>query len=72
MMEWLRDTVMLLRLTTMRYFLSRNEQESVFFCQRRGFALEDPEKIICDHKRIFGNGCFRIFDHKLTGEGSVK
>ena len=26
-----------------------------FFCQRRGFALEDPEKIICDHKRIFGN-----------------
>ena len=31
MMEWLRDKVMFLKLTTMRYFLSRKEQESVVF-----------------------------------------
>ena len=31
MMEWLRDEVMLLRLTTTKYFLSRKEQESVVF-----------------------------------------
>ena len=31
MMEWLRDKVMLLKLTTMGYFLRRKEQESVAF-----------------------------------------
>ena len=61
-MEWLRDKAMLLRLTTMRHFLSRVEQESVVFCQRRVSALEDPEK----------RRCFRIFDHKLTEEGKCE
>ena len=61
MMEQLRDKVILLRLTTMRYFLSRKEAGISCFCQRRVSALEDPRKT-----------CFRIFDHKLTEEGSVK
>ena len=31
----------------MRYFLSRNEQESVVFCQGRVSAQEDPGKRKC-------------------------
>ena len=31
MTEWLREKVMLLRLATVRYVLSRKEQESVVF-----------------------------------------
>ena len=60
-MEWLRDKVMWLRLTTMRYLLDRKEQESVFFCRRGVSAQEDPGK-----KIIFA------FDHGLTKEGSMK
>ena len=47
-MEWLRDKIMLLRLTAMRYFLSRKEQNQLLF-QRIVSALEDPEK-----KDVFG------------------
>ena len=35
-MEWLRDSAMLLRLTTIRYFLSRKEQEPTVFV-KEGF-----------------------------------
>ena len=59
MMKWLRDKVMLLRLTTMRYFLSRKEQESV----------EESKKSFCT-RGLRKKKCFRIFDNKLTEEGS--
>ena len=43
MMEWLRDKAMLLRLTTLRYFLSRKEQESVVFVKEE-FLLQKIQK----------------------------
>ena len=63
-MKWLRDKVMWLRLTTMRYFLSRKEQKSVAFVK---------EELL--HKKIQKKKMFSdIFDPKLTDteEGSVK
>ena len=51
MMKWLRDKLMWLRLITMRYFLSRKEQESVVFV--KGELL---------HKKIFSD----TFDNRLT------
>ena len=49
MMEWLRDKVMWQRLTKMRYFLSRKEQESVVFVKE-----EFPHKKIQKKEDIFG------------------
>ena len=62
MMEWLRDKVILQRLTTTRYLLSRKEQESVAFVKEEFLHLEDTEK----------RRSFWILDHKFTEEGSVK
>ena len=61
-MEWLRDKVVLLRLTTMRYFFNYKGEGISCFCQRRFSALEDPEK----------RRCFRTSDHKLIVEGNVE
>ena len=49
MMEWLRDKVMWLRLTTIRYFLSRKELESVVFVKKE-FLHKKIEK----KKDVFG------------------
>ena len=58
MMEWLRDIVMLLRSTILRYFLSRKKHESVIFVKEEFSAVEVPEK----------RRCFQKFDHKLSEE----
>ena len=57
LMEWLRDKVMWLRLTTIRYFLSRKEQESNVFVKEE-FLHKKIEK----KEHFFSD----IFDHKLT------
>ena len=44
MMEWLRDKVMLLRLTAVRYFISRKKQESFVFVKEE-FLLQKIQKI---------------------------
>ena len=48
-MEWLRDKVMLLKLTTMRYFVSRKEQESVVFVKEEFLHTKNQKK-----KYVFG------------------
>ena len=44
MMEWLRDNVMLLRLTIMRNFLSRKKQESVVFVKEEFLHKKSQKK----------------------------
>ena len=64
MTEWLRDKVMWLRLTTLRYFLSRKEQKSVVLPKKRSCTRRWRKKT------IFSD----ISDHILndTKESSVK
>ena len=55
-MKWLRDKVKWLRLTTMSYFLSKKEQESVVFV-KEAFL----------HKKIQKYKDVSVYsDHKLT------
>ena len=56
MMEWLRDNVMWLRLTTIRYFLSRKKQEPLFLSKKSFYTRRSRKK------KIFSD----IFDQKLT------
>ena len=65
LMEWLRNKVMWLRLTTIRYFLSRKEQESDVFVKEE-FLHKKIEK----KEHVFGY--FWPQTHWHWEEGSVK